>query len=134
MARVNDAEIGYYQYRSAYQQQRDQLRQMFGGTIPEGFLDDSRLRKQTLESLINDEILVQQSLANGLRVGDAQLAGAIRTLPAFQQDGAFSQSLYDAYVRARGLSPQGFELDLRRAKLAEQVIADLRPSSRPVKG
>lgn len=126
VARVNDTEIGYYQYRNAFQQQRMRLQEMFGGSLPASLLDDGRLRQQTLDALINDEVLVQQSVDSGMRMGDAQLAQAIRTLPAFQRDGAFSQAAYDGFLRARGSSAEGFELDLRRSMLSEQVITALR--------
>lgn len=126
VAKVNDAEIGYYQYRSAYQQQRMQLQEMFGGSLPASMFDDAQLRRETLDALINDEVLVQQSVGNGLRVGDAQLANAIRSLPVFQRDGAFSQAAYDGFLRSRGTSAEAFELDLRRSILSEQVITALR--------
>ena len=126
VARVNDTEIGYYQYRNAFQQQRMRLQEMFGGSLPASLLDDGRLRQQTLDALINDEVLVQQSVDSGMRVGDAQLAQAIRTLPAFQRDGSFSQAAYEGFLRARGASAEGFEIDLRRSMLSEQVITALR--------
>ncbi len=128
VARVNDTEIGYYQYRNAWQQQRDRLRQMFGGTIPSALLDDASLRRQALEQLIDDEVLVQGAVAGGLRVGDGQLALSIRSLPPFQQGGQFSQAAYDAFLRSRGTSAQGFELDMRRSLLSEQVVSALRRS------
>lgn len=126
VARVNDTEIGYYQYRNAYQQQRMRLQEMFGASLPASLLDDGRLRRQTLDALINDEVLVQRSVASGMRVSDAQLANAIRTLPAFQSDGAFSQAVYEGFLRSRGSSAEGFESDLRRSILSEQVITALR--------
>jgi peptidyl-prolyl cis-trans isomerase D len=126
VARVNDTEIGYYQYRSAYQQQRERLQQMLGGApIPRELLEGGRLQQQALERLITDEVLVQSAVNGGLRVGDGQLAGAIRTLPALQSGGAFSQQVYDGFLRARGTTAQGFELDMRRAMLSEQVISAL---------
>jgi peptidyl-prolyl cis-trans isomerase D len=129
VARVNDTEIGYNQYRNAFQQQRLRLQEMFGGSLPASLLDDGRLRQQTLDALINDEVLVQQSVDSGMRVGDAQLAQAIRTLPAFQRDGSFSQGAYEGFLRARGTSAEGFEFDLRRSMLSEQVITALRRSA-----
>ena len=124
VAQVNDTDISYTRYRTAVQEQRERLRQLLGGTLPAG-LDEARLRAEALEGLIGDELLVQASLSNGLRVGDAQLAAAIRSLPVFQDRGRFSQAAYDRFLRSRGTTAQGFELDLRRALLGEQVATAL---------
>jgi peptidyl-prolyl cis-trans isomerase D len=121
VARVNDSEISYYRYRNAVQRQRERLRQALGGAVPPELLQDERLRERALDALITDEVLVQASLANGLRVGDAQLAAAIQSQPVFQSGGRFSQSLYEGFLRSRGSTAQSFELDLRRALLNEQL-------------
>ncbi|NNM12957.1 MAG: SurA N-terminal domain-containing protein, partial [Gammaproteobacteria bacterium] len=110
VAQVNETEIGYYQYRSALQQQRQQLQQMFGGAISDGLVSEALMREQALDRLVGDEVLVQQAVNNGLRVGDGQLATAISELPVFQEEGRFSQAAYDQFLRSRGTSPAGFEL------------------------
>jgi len=129
VAKVDDTEIGYYQYRSAYEQQRARLRELFGGNLPPEVLEDGRLRREALERLIEEEVLVQRAAGNGLRVGDGQLANALLTLPTFQREGRFSQQLYEQFLHARGLSPPGFELDLRRSMLADQVAAAIERSA-----
>ena len=85
VATVNDAEIGYYEFQNTYQRQRRQMEQMLRQRLT-GEAIERRLRDQTLEQMVNDELLLQTTLAAGLRVGDGQLAETIRTLPAFAGD------------------------------------------------
>ena len=53
-------------------------------------------------------------------VSDEQLAGAIRSAPAFQRDGAFSTEEYEYALRRSGNSPGRFEAETRRRLLEAQ--------------
>jgi peptidyl-prolyl cis-trans isomerase D len=127
VAEVNDTEIGYYEFQNAFQQQRRQIERMLGQRLS-GVEMERRLREETLERLIRDEVLVQTAVDGGLRVGDGQLAEAIRALPAFGGESGFTQDAYEAFLRSQGLSSQGFESDLRRSMLSEQVAAAIQRS------
>lgn len=121
VARVDDSEISYYEYRDAVQQQIAQLRQMFGGNVSQELLDNPELRAQVLDNLVDAEAVLQRAVSSGLRVGDAQVATAIRSMQVFQDSGSFSSDRYNAVLRSQGLSSQGFEHDLRRNMLGGQV-------------
>ncbi len=125
MATVNDAEIGYYDFQNSYQLQRRQMEQLLGQRLS-GEAIERRLRDQTLERMVNDEVVLQTTLAAGLRVGDGQLAESIRTLPAFRGESGFSQDIYDSFLRTRGMTSQRFEFDLRRSLLTEQLTGAVR--------
>ncbi len=99
---------------------------MLGQNIGQEFLDSPALREQVLQSLIDAEATVQGAVKAGLRVGDAQVARTIRSMPAFQDSGQFATERYKSALRSQGLSSQGFELDLRRSLLSEQLRAAFR--------
>ncbi|MFT5173940.1 MAG: peptidyl-prolyl cis-trans isomerase D [Gammaproteobacteria bacterium] len=126
VATVDESEISYYQYRNAVQQQRAQLQQMLGGNVGQELLDSPQMREQVLQSLIDDEAMLQGAVKTGLRVGDVQVARAIQLMPVFQDAGQFSLERYNAMLRAQGLNSEGFELNLRRSLLSEQVRAAVR--------
>ena len=126
VASVDDSEISYSQYRSAVQQQREQLQRMLGGNVGQELLDSPQMREQVLQSLIDDEAMLQGAVKTGLRVGDVQVARAIRVMPVFQDAGQFSVERYNAVLRAQGMTSEGFELNLRRSLLTEQVRAAVR--------
>lgn len=129
IATINGTEVGVSEFHRRYQRQRAQLQAMLGARFDPRDIDEQRLREETLNNLINDELVVQAALASGMRVGDAQLAQAIQSFEAFQRDGAFSQEVYEQWLSHQGYSPEGFEYDLRRSILSEQLLSGIAASA-----
>ena len=120
IATVDDAELGYYDFQRLYARRRQQLQSILGA----GLIDaeqDERLRRDVLDRMIDSEILIRSGIAAGMRVGDEQLANTIQTQEAFQSGDGFSQDVYDGWLRSQGYSPGGFEEDLRRSLLEQQI-------------
>ena len=120
VATVDDTEIGYYDFQRQYARRRQQLRSILGTGLIEGE-EDARLRRDVLDAMIDSEVLVGSAAASGMRVGDEQLASTIRTQEVFQSGDGFSQALYEGWLRSQGYSPGGFEQDLRRSVLEQQI-------------
>ena len=129
VAIVNGNEIGINQFQRTYQRQRTQLQALLGQSFDINQIDEDRLREESLNQLINDEVVLQAAIAGGMRVGDQQLAHAIQGQEQFQYDGAFSEELYQAWLRQQGYSPGGFEDELKRSMLAEQLVAGIASSA-----
>ena len=123
IATVNGTEVDARRFGRLYQQQRYRLLALLGDGAQAGMIDDERLREQVLEQIVDDELLLQTARSDGLRIGDRRLAEAISSLPQVQDENGFSQELYDAYLRNQGLGPLGFEFEVRRNLLLEQVVA-----------
>lgn len=121
VAIVDDAEIGYYDFQRSYARRRQQLQSMLGtGLI--GTEEEVRLRRDVLDAMIDSEVLVGSAGAAGMRMGDEQLASTIQTQEVFHSGDGFSQEAYEGWLRSQGYSPGGFEENLRRS-LVEQQIA-----------
>ncbi len=125
IATVNGVEVDARRFTRLYQQQRYRLLTLLGDRAPAAMIDDARLREQALEQVIDDELVVQVGLEDRLRVADRRLAETISSLPQFQGESGFSQELYDVYLRNQGLGPLGFEFEVRRNLLVEEVISAL---------
>ena len=123
IATVNGVEVDARRFTRLYQQQRYRLLALLGDRAPAAMIDDARLREQALEQLIDDELVVQVGLEDRLRIADRRLAEAISSLPQLQGENGFSQELYDVYLRNQGLGPLGFEYEVRRNLLIEEVIS-----------
>ena len=121
IATVNGVEVDARRFGRLYQQQRYRALALLGGTGRADMIDDARLREQTLEQVIEDELVIQAGQEDGLRVGDRHLAESIASLPQLQGENGFSRDLYDAYLRNQGLGPLGFEFEMRRNLLLEQI-------------
>lgn len=128
VAEVNDQEIGLREFQEAYQNRRLQLQRLLGPNASAS-LDDARIRAETIDGLIEDTLVLQAAAESGMRVGDAQLANIIQSQAVFQQDGAFSQQLYENWLASQGLSPGGFEQSMRADLLTNQLIVGLTGSS-----
>jgi peptidyl-prolyl cis-trans isomerase D len=129
VAMVNGNEIGINQFQRTYQRQRSQLQSLLGPSFDINQFDEDRLREEALNQLINDEVVLQAAIAGGMRIGDQQLAHAIQGQEQFQNDGRFSEELYQTWLRQQGYSPGGFEDDLKRSMLAEQLVAGIASSA-----
>lgn len=121
VAEVNGRELSAREFEDTYQRQRQRLQMMMEGRGSLSDLDQKQLRDETLQGMIDEEVVVQAALSGGLRIGDEQLAAAIRQLDVFQEDGRFSQQRYERWITGMGYSPSGFEQTLRRNMLRAQI-------------
>nr|VFJ87403.1 MAG: peptidyl-prolyl cis-trans isomerase D [Candidatus Kentron sp. H]VFJ88975.1 MAG: peptidyl-prolyl cis-trans isomerase D [Candidatus Kentron sp. H]VFJ95714.1 MAG: peptidyl-prolyl cis-trans isomerase D [Candidatus Kentron sp. H] len=127
VAEVNGVELTARQFRQAYRRQETHLRNLFGPDFDGGLLDERVLKRSILRDLIDGEVLLQAGIDNGLRIGDRQLGEAIQSRSIFQEEGRFSEAIYQRWLRMFGYSAGGFEQEYRRSLLIDQIeraIAD----------
>ena len=120
VAEVDGEEISLFDYQTALQGVRASLNRQFPGQDVSRMLGDSFVRARAMDGLVRERLVARASSDAGFVVSDEQLAGAIRTAPAFQRDGAFSQEEYEFALRRSGQSPGRFEEDTRRRLLEAQ--------------
>lgn len=118
-AEVNGERIPVYQVQRVASQERQSLRQRFGGELPAG-LDERMFRERALEQLIERELL-RQAAAEDFRVTDETLRRNIHEQSMFQRDGEFDRELYQRLLSQAGLSPQQYEADVRVGYRIEQL-------------
>ncbi|NIR29295.1 MAG: peptidylprolyl isomerase [Gammaproteobacteria bacterium] len=121
VAKVNDREVDLREFQRAYQQERRRLRSLFGNSFDIGALDEGRLRRQTLQRVIEEELVIQAARERGLTITEAQLAERIQSLDVFRENGAFSRQRYERWLQTQGFTSSGFEQELRRSLLAGQI-------------
>ena len=120
IAEVDGEEISLFEYQRALQATRASLRRQFQGRDVSRIFGESLVREQAMDGLIRDRLIVQAASEAGFTISDEQLAGAIRSFPAFQRDGAFSAEEYEFALRRAGFAPGRFEADTRRQLLEGQ--------------
>jgi len=113
VAEVGGEPITQAQLDRAYQQQRQQLAQMFGGTLPEALDNETQLRQQALDQLVAQQVLEGTVIEQKFAVGDATLGREIRRMPIFQVDGEFDTETYENQLRASGMNVASFEQSFR---------------------
>ena len=120
VATVDDTEIGYYDFQRLYARRRQQVQSMLGARLLDAD-QESRLRREVLDGMIDSQVVISTGMSAGMRVGDEQLANTIQTQEVFRSGDGFSQVAYENWLRTQGYSPGGFEEELRRSLLEQQV-------------
>jgi peptidyl-prolyl cis-trans isomerase D len=121
VAVVNGAVISLDEYRSAYEQLRDQYRMQFGDALDQKLVERLGLRGQALDQLIHRRLLLQQAERLGLYVTDKELARTIQEVPAFQSDGGFDPRRYEVVLARNRITPEVFEDSIRQDLLVEKM-------------
>lgn len=119
VAKVGDLKISRQQFANVLQDEIERLRQTQGAGFDATQTQTPQFRQQVLDGLVERDALIQAAQQAGLVAPDAQVAGIIAQVPAFQDNGKFSRKLYEQMLAARGLTPQHFENQLRQDILVE---------------
>jgi peptidyl-prolyl cis-trans isomerase D len=123
VALVNGQPIDVAAYNRAYNNLIEQYRGRFGGNLTDEMLQMFGVRKQALEALVNQKLLLQEAQKLEFHVSEDELAAAIREIPAFQQAGSFDPRRYNALLTQLRLSPEEFEVQQKEAMLIDRLRA-----------
>lgn len=121
IATVGDQEFFQRDVNRAYQQ----FSQDFQGRN----IDEQILKKQALEKLIQDEVLLQHVQRLGLVVNDVTTRNFIGSLDYFKTDGKFDNKQYKALLASQRISSNEFVNRIRKALVMEQFQRSIINSS-----
>lgn len=123
-AKVNGVEISQRQFLQVYQNQYQRLASQMGEqfvALSESPEFITTLRNNVIDQLINEELLRQYTAKLKLGASDEQVKLAIISSPNFQQEGKFSNELYQQVLRANQLSSDQYANLIRPAIPLEQL-------------
>ncbi len=126
---VNDTKIDLQEYQRTYQNIRRQWQNFLKDKDGAGDVDDELLKKQTLDSLIERELVNQLDKSLGLHVGANQVRNVINGLQLFHGENGFDNTIYERSVAQLGFTPTMFELKVQEDMLSEQLQSALSESS-----
>lgn len=129
LAKVAGQNITLQEFSQAQREQQERLRALLGRDFDASLLDTPEQRAELLDQLIQQRLLVVHTIKSNLVVTDEQLRDIITSLPAFQENGRFSKSRYDAMLRAQGMNDVVFEARLRRDIELQQLNGAVADSS-----
>ena len=121
VATIGDAKISQQQFQQTLREQQDRLRTQLGGQFDPKMLDNPDARKAILDDLINQRLLLIEAGKQHMFAGNDAIRQTIGTIDAFKVDGKFSTERYEAALRAQGMSPAGFEAQLRQDLTLQQL-------------
>ena len=125
VAVVGGTSISQTEFARALSEEQDRLREAIGERATQGLLDSEALRQAALDKLVARRMLSLYVDEMRLTVSDENLKREIAQIGAFQENGQFSQTRYEALLRQQGMSSAMFEsrfgLDLRIQQLMNAV-------------
>ena len=126
-AKVNGDVVTASDFAQAYASRFRQMSQQRGGKYTTDNAKQDDLRRATLSSLVDQELIAQQAKDLGIVVTNEELSDAIAKSPQFQQNGRFDFDYYKRLVEnGYGMSVPRFEdawrRDMLRAKVLQSVL------------
>ena len=113
IAIVNDKEILLREYREAYQNRIQAMRQQFGESADQ-IAEQINLRQQVFEQLIDRYLLLSEADEMNLMTTDLELQDYIRKQPFFQKNGQFDYATYETVLSQNRIVRHEYENSLRR--------------------
>lgn len=117
VARVAGNPITQVEFDNALREQQQRMRQALGANFDPSVFENPDVRYSLLEELIGRRLLQDQARRDRLTVSDEQLRQFIAEIPAFQEDGKFSQTRYEQLLAIQNppKSPVEFALSVKQA-------------------
>ncbi len=114
VAEVGDVGISREELTREIQAQSDRMREALGPAFDPAVTETTSFRKQVLDSLVERKALLQNAQKLKFLAPDAYIASVLAQIPAFQQDGKFSQQRYEAVLRQNGRTPPSLKMNCAR--------------------
>jgi len=120
---VNGQDISNKELETATKNYKDQYLSLVKGD--ESLLNLSLIQEKALDALIARSLLQQQAEKLGISLSDTQLEQMLAQQPSFQENGQFSQKLYENYLRSVGMTNQGLIASLRQDHALKMISSTL---------
>ncbi len=121
VASVNNKEFFQNDVNKAYQQYSQQFQGMN--------IDETILKKQALDKLIKDEVLLQHVQKENLVATDKNTRELIQGLDYFKKDGKFDKAQYQSLLSSQHLSSAEFVNRIKKSEVMEQYQRSVTESS-----
>jgi len=123
VASVAGDKITQGEFQDSLRTQQERMRQAMGANFDPAVFDNPEMRYSVLDQIIGQRLLRREARRDRFSVSDDQLRAFISEIPAFQENGKFSQSRYEQLLEIQNprRTPVEFAEEVRR----ELVLAPL---------
>ena len=129
IAKVNGVKITQMEFKNAYERARQQMVAQSGKQFALDQDAQQQFKKEVLQKIIQDQVLLQEAKNLGFAVGDQQLQITITQLPIFQVSGKFSYERYQQLLNNMLYSEDGFFKEMRNVLLLAQLSSGIQSSA-----
>ena len=121
VAKVNDVDISFQSFQRSFSQLRKQMQSVLGDSL--SLEEDTFIKNQTIEKLIESELINQLVIDSGLNITNERLVESIKNIEFFRNEEGFDRIKYERSINTIGMPPSIFEAQLRMDLLSEQLRA-----------
>ncbi len=122
VAKVGNVEITQGELQKSYSNLYAKYNQMFKGNFDEEKAKQFGLKKQALQQLTQQALLLNLAESYNLEVSDKELINELKKLTYFFKDGAFDKETYRTVLSQNRLSTKEFETSLRKDLLIQKTL------------
>ena len=102
--------------------QMESQRRLSGMERPDpAMLNEDQIRKDVLDSLVQEQVLIQDANAQGLVLDDEDIDALITQMPQFQVDGQFNRDRFVSSVRNLGMGVGEFREAMHKQYVVNQI-------------
>jgi peptidyl-prolyl cis-trans isomerase D len=120
VAKINGDKISVEEYANALDSVRNRL-QSEGNKIDPAQLQSLEFKQSVINGLMMRRLVSEEVRNAHFKISDDQLSTYILGMPDFQQNGKFSEELYQKTLQQNKLTPSRFESDRRSELLTQQA-------------
>jgi peptidyl-prolyl cis-trans isomerase D len=133
VASVNGHKITRAEYDDAMRQQLDRARQMLGGQFDAKMFDTPERRKQLLDSLIEQRVLVDETQRLHLTASDDAVRRTLLSDPVISSlknpDGSIDVNRYKELLAMQGMTPDQYDERVRYTLATQQLPSSIEGSA-----
>ncbi len=119
VAKVNGDKISIQEYSNAIENVRNRMQA--DGKMDAAMLDSPQLKQSVLDGLITRRLVNAEIRKANFKISDEQLSQHILGMPEFQENGKFSEDIYQKTLAQNKLTATKFENDRRSELLTQQA-------------
>ncbi len=129
VAKIGDREISQQDFRSRFDEFRQQQLQAANGAIDARFFEQPAIKRRILDQLIDEQVLLVANEKLGIAIPAQRLRDEISKIPAFQRDGSFDPALYRARLSSQSLTPKAFDERVAKELATRELPAGVAASA-----
>ncbi len=119
VAKVNGDKVSMQEYSNAIENVRNRMQAE--GKVDAALLDSSQLKQSVLDGLITRRLVNAEIHNANFKISDEQLSQHILGMPEFQENGKFSEEIYQKTLAQNKVTATKFENDRRSELLTQQA-------------
>jgi peptidyl-prolyl cis-trans isomerase D len=120
VAKVDGDKISIQEYGNAMEKARNYL-QAEGQKVDAAMLESAEFKQSVLDGLITRRLVNAEVRSANFKIGDEQLGQHLSEMPEFQENGKFSEDLYQKTLAQNKLTATSFLEDRRNDLLTQQA-------------